>query len=193
MTKGTDGISGIPGPFRGVLEPQDFNTLFCGIVLVAVLGALGVVQRVRNSPYGRVLRAIRDDDVVVSVAGKWVNRFKLQAFALSAGIMGVAGALYGHYTSYVSPDLFRSLLTVYIVLALTAGATGNNIGAVIGVFLVIALLELMRFAATFVPGLSGVRIAALREFLIGVGLILVMRFRPAGIVPERLPKHPVAA
>ena len=99
------------------------------------------------------------------------TRFKLQAFALGAGIMGVAGALYGHYTSYIAPDLFRPVITIYIFLALTAGGTGNNVGAVV------------------VPGLSGVQVAALREFLIGVGLIVVLRFRPAGLVPERLPKH----
>jgi branched-chain amino acid transport system permease protein len=189
LTKGTDGISGIPGPFRGTLHPHSFNALFCGIALVAVVAALIVGQRVRHSPYGRVLRAIRDDDVVVAVAGKRVTRFKLQAFALGAGIMGVAGALYGHYTSYIAPDLFRPLITIYIFLALTAGGTGHNVGAVVGAFLVLALLESTRFVVEVVPGLSGVQVAAFREFLIGVLLIVMMRFRPIGLVPERLPKH----
>jgi amidase len=99
LTNGTDGISGIPGPWRGQVAPATFNLIFLGLAALAVAGALVVLQRVRHSPYGRVLRAIRDDDQVTAVAGKHVIRFKVQAFAVSAGILGVAGALWGHYTS----------------------------------------------------------------------------------------------
>jgi branched-chain amino acid transport system permease protein len=94
LTNGTDGISGIPGPWRGQVAPATFNLIFLGLAALAVAGALVVLQRVRHSPYGRVLRAIRDDDQVTAVAGKHVIRFKVQAFAVSAGILGVAGALW---------------------------------------------------------------------------------------------------
>ena len=76
------------------------------IAVVAVALVLLVLQRVRHSPYGRVLRAIRDDDQVAAVAGKHVIRFKVEAFAVSAGILGLAGALWGHYTSYIAPEVF---------------------------------------------------------------------------------------
>ncbi len=162
-----------------------FNLLFCVLALAVVAAVLILAQRLRHSPYGRVLRAIRDDELVAAVAGKSVRRFKIEAFAVGAGIMGLAGGLYGHYTSYIAPDIFRPLVTIYIFLALTAGGTGNNLGAVVGAFLVMAILEGTRFIGDIVPDLPGAQIAALREILVGTLLILVMRFRPAGLIPER--------
>src|SRR5258705_12639594 len=76
LTNGTDGISGIPGPWRGRVTPETFNLIFLGVAVVVVALVLAVMQRVRHSPYGRVLRAIRDDDQVTAVAGKHVLRFK---------------------------------------------------------------------------------------------------------------------
>ncbi|MEE8270778.1 MAG: branched-chain amino acid ABC transporter permease [Alphaproteobacteria bacterium] len=189
LTNGTDGISGIPGPWRGELTPIAFNMVFCVIALGVALVALVATHRLRNSPFGRVLRAIRDDDVVARVAGKSVNLFKIQAFAVGGGLMGVAGALYGHYTSYIAPDLFRPLITIYIFLALTAGGTGNNLGAVAGAFILLAIMESTRFLADLAPDLGGAQVAALREIVIALVLILVLRFRPAGLLPERLPRH----
>jgi branched-chain amino acid transport system permease protein len=188
LTRGSDGISGIPGPWRGALSPAQFNVLFCVIVLALVAVAYVLCERLRDSPYGRVLRAVREDDTVAAVAGKAVDRYKLQAFAIGAGIMGVAGAAYGHYTSYVAPDIFRPLITIYIFLALTAGGVGNNRGAVVGAFLVMAILEGTRFLWDVVPGLAAVQKAALREIVIGVLLIVVMRLRPEGLLPEPVPK-----
>jgi branched-chain amino acid transport system permease protein len=135
-----------------------------------------------------VLRAIRDDDQVAAVAGKHVLRFKVEAFAVSAGVLGVAGALWGHYTSYIAPDVFVPLITIYVVLALTAGGTGNNWGAVVGAFLVVFFMEGTRFVTGGLPGLKAVQVAAVREALIGVSLLVILRLRPAGLLPERLPR-----
>ena len=188
LTNGTDGISGIPGPWRGRVTPETFNLVFLGVALLVVAVVLAVLQRVRHSPYGRVLRAIRDDDQVAAVAGKHVIRFKVEAFAVSAGVLGVAGALWGHYTSYIAPDVFVPLITIYVVLALTAGGTGNNWGAVLGAFLVVFFMEGTRFATGAMPGLKAVQVAALREALIGVSLLVILRLRPSGLLPERVPR-----
>lgn len=184
LTRGTDGISGIPGPWRGALTPGQFNALFLAIMIAAVAAMLWLTERLRQGAYGRVLRAIRDDDQVAAVAGKRVDRFKVQAFAVAAGIMGLAGAMYGHYTSYVAPDLFRPLITIYIFLAVTAGGPGNNYGVVLGAILVMAILEGTRFLAHAVPGLGGAQAAALREMTIGIALLIAMRLRPQGLLPE---------
>jgi branched-chain amino acid transport system permease protein len=189
LTNGTDGISGIPGPWRGRVTPAVFNVIFLGLAVLVVVAALAVLQRVRYSPYGRVLRAIRDDDQVAAVAGKHVIRFKVEAFAVSAGILGLAGALWGHYTSYIAPEVFVPLVTIYVVLALTAGGTGNNWGAVVGAFLVVFFMEATRFATGWLPGLKPVQVAALRELLIGASLLVVLRVRPAGLLPERIPRE----
>lgn len=188
LTNGTDGISGIPGPWRGQVSPQDFNLIYLVVVLVCLAVAVFLLQNLRHSPFGRVLRAIRDDDQVAAVAGKWVIAFKVEAFAIGTGLIGLAGALYGHYTSYIAPDAFVPLITIYIVLALSAGGTGNNYGALVGALLIVFFQELTRFVAGWVPDLAAVQVASLREIVISVTLIVILRFRPQGILPERLPK-----
>jgi branched-chain amino acid transport system permease protein len=188
LTNGTDGISGIPGPWRGRVTPMTFNVISLALAALVVVAAVAVLERVRHSPYGRVLRAIRDDDQVAAVAGKHVIRFKVEAFAVSAGILGVAGALWGHYTSFIAPDVFVPLITIYVVLALTAGGTGNNWGAALGAFLVVFFMEATRFATGWLPGLKPVQIAAMRELLIGASLLVVLHLRPRGLLPERLPR-----
>jgi len=185
LTNGTDGISAIPQPFRGVLSPAAFNLAALALVWVAVAGVGALFARLSGAPFGRVLRAIREDETVASVAGKRVLWFKLRAFALGAGVLGLAGGLYAHYVGYIAPDSFSALVTIYIVLALTAGGTGNMGGAVIGAVLVVVLTEGTRFMGQFLTALSPVQIASLREGLIGMLLIVVLHWRPQGIFAER--------
>jgi branched-chain amino acid transport system permease protein len=186
LTNGSDGIAGIPGPWRGVLSPQQFNLMFLGIVVAVVAVVFVVLQRIGWSPFGRVLRAIRDDEDVAAVAGKHVLMFKLKAFAVGAAVLGIAGALYAHETSYVAPDIFAPLLTLNIILALVAGGVGNNAGAVLGAVLIVALLEGTRFAAPLMPFLEPAQVAAVRELLVSVLLLVIMRALPDGIIRERL-------
>ena len=192
LTHGTDGISGIPGPWRVLLGREWFNAVYLPILLVVVLLVYWLMRRIDRSPYGRVLRAIREDAQVAQVAGKPVLRYKAQAFALSAAIAGLAGALYGHFTSYIAPDLFLPLITVYIFLAVATGGVGSPTGALIGAYLLMALLESARFLVEYIPAVSAVQRAALKELLIAVTLILVLRLLPKGLVPERIPRAPRA-
>jgi branched-chain amino acid transport system permease protein len=191
LTNGTDGISGIPGPYRGTLSPEGFNLLYLAVVAAIVAAAYVGMERLRASPFGRVLRAIRDDEQVAAVAGKHVTLFKVKAFAIGSAALGLAGALYAHYTSYIAPDIFVPLFTLYIKLALLAGGLGNNRGAIVGAFAVVFLLEATRFAIPWVPGVTPVQGAAIREFLVAVLLIVMLRYRPAGLLPERLVRLPV--
>jgi branched-chain amino acid transport system permease protein len=186
LTNGSDGIAGIPGPWRGGLTPQQFNLLFLGILVVALAVTFVVLHRLARSPFGRVLRAIRDDEDVAAIAGKHVLAFKVKAFAIGAAVLGMAGALYAHETSYVAPDIFAPLLTLNIILAVVAGGVGNNTGAVLGALLIVALLEGTRFAAPLLPFLAAAQIAAIRELLVSVLLLVILRVLPAGIVPERI-------
>jgi branched-chain amino acid transport system permease protein len=189
LTRGSDGISGIPGPWKAILG-ANFNAAYLLLVLVIAGAAFVVLRRLDRSPYGRVLRAIRDDAQVAQVAGKKVLRFKVEAFALSAAIAGLAGALYGHFTSYIAPDLFLPLITVYIFLAVASGGTGRPAGSLVGAYLVMALLETARFAVELVPSVSAVQRAALKEMLIALVLIVVLRLKPSGVLPERIAPAP---
>ena len=111
-------------------------------------------------------------------------------FLLGSWIAGLAGAVYGHYTSYIAPELFQPLITIYVFLAATAGGHARPLGAIVGGYFVVVFMESTRFLAELVHGVSAVQAAALREIAIGVVLILIMRFRPQGLFPETNQKAP---
>ncbi|EHH03609.1 ABC transport permease [Agrobacterium tumefaciens CCNWGS0286] len=180
LTGGSDGISGIPAPFKQLLG--DFYPWFyLGLSWLVVIVAVLLLARLLSSPFGRALRAVRDDEKVAAVAGKSVLRLKCQAFGIGAALFGLAGALYAHFTSYISPDNFVLQLTIYIFLAVTAGGYSRLIGAIFGSFTVMTILESSRFAAEFIPSLTAVQVASLREFAIAVALIVIMQVRPQGL------------
>jgi branched-chain amino acid transport system permease protein len=144
------------------------------------------MEVLRRSPFGRVLRAVRDDSMVAATAGKHVFGFQMKALAVGGGIMGLAGALYAHYIGFISPEIFQPQLLIYIFLALILGGRGNNWGAVIGAVFVVMTVEGTRFIGELVPGLTAVQIGALRQLIIGVGFIVVLQTRPRGLFPEPL-------
>jgi len=183
LTKGTNGITGIPRPFREAFG-SGYDLFYLGLVAFAVLIAYLLLERVRRSPYGRVLRAIREDEDIAQVAGKNTFRFKVQAFTLGAAIAGLSGFLYAHYVSYISPDTFVPALTIYIWVALMAGGSGNNKGAILGAVVLLGFLEGARFLKDLIFFLSDVRLAAAREILVGLFLILLMIYKQEGILPE---------
>ena len=193
LTKGADGISGIKAPLKAELGGQGFMLFYLAMVTLIVLLVSALLSRLDRSPFGRAMKAIREDQQLASFAGKNILRFKLQAFALSAAIAALAGALYAHFQSYISPDHFQPLITIYIFLAVTAGGVGRTGGAVLGAYLVVIFLEATRFMTQWLPGLQPVQLASLREILVGVALILVLHVRPEGILPERIPKAPKPA
>jgi branched-chain amino acid transport system permease protein len=184
LTNGTDGISGVPGPWRSMLSPTQFDLLCMALCWGLVAVCWAALTRLAASPFARVLRAVREDEMVAAVAGKRVLWFKIRAFALGAGLSGLAGSVYVHFNGYVAPDSLDVLLTLNVVLALTLGGTGRMAGAVAGALLLETLTEGTRFMGGVIPALSPVQIASLREAVIGVVLILVLRLRPQGMLPE---------
>ncbi len=191
IANGTDGLSGIPGPWRQTLGPHGFNLLFLAIVAAVACILFFLFERLAHAPFGRVLRGIREDEQVVAVAGKNVVMFKVKAFAVGTAALGLAGALYGHFTSFIAPDLFAPLLTLYIKLSLLTGGLGNNRGAVVGAVLVVFFLEATRFVVPLIPGLSAVQAASVREFLIAFALLLILRVHSRGLIPERIANVPL--
>jgi branched-chain amino acid transport system permease protein len=132
-----------------------------------------------------VLRAIREDETVAAVAGKPVFRFKVQAFALGAGVAGLAGILFAHYLAYVEPNMFLPQESLFVWLALILGGSGNNRGALFGSAVLLGLLEGSRFIKDVIPFLTGVRLAAAQQILVGATLVLLMIRRPEGLLPEK--------
>ena len=186
LTEGARGLPGIPRPLQAQLT-TGYGVFYLALVVLAVAVSFVLAEAIRRSPFGRVLRAIREDADVTAVAGKDVLAFKLQAFVLGAAIAGVAGSLYAHYLTFLSPDQFDPTVTIYVWIAVIVGGSGNNRGVLMGALILMGLLEGTRFLKDLVPAISGVRLAALRLMFVGVLLIVFMMFRPEGLWKEEKP------
>jgi branched-chain amino acid transport system permease protein len=186
LTNGTDGIANIAAPFRSSLSPLAFSLLAFGTVALAVALLFSAFQRLCYSPFGRALRAIRDDEEVSWTAGKNSRAMKTKAFAIGGFCAGAAGAFYAHFNSYIAPDSFLPLLSLYIVFAVTIGGRGNMLGAIAGTALIVLFTEGTRFVVNHLAFLQAVQTAALREMAISLSFLLILIYWPRGIFPERM-------
>jgi branched-chain amino acid transport system permease protein/neutral amino acid transport system permease protein len=184
LTGGAVGIADIPRPFVSLVAPAryDFVLLAFSVALVAI--TFGLLEVLVRSPFGRVLRAVRDDATVAAALGKPVLMLRIKAFAIGGAVMGVAGALHAFYLTYIDPSQFTSIITAYAFMAVIAGGRGSNIGLLLGAGTIMALLEATRFLKDAVAMIDGTQLAALRLGLIGVGIILLLILRPQGLLPE---------
>jgi branched-chain amino acid transport system permease protein len=184
LTRGANGVTAIPRPMHRHFA-EHYDVFYLVLVLAAVALVYVCLERLRRSPFGRVLRAIREDETVAAVAGKRVFRFKVQAFALGAAVASLAGILFAHYLAYIEPNMFLPQESLLVWLALILGGSGNNRGALVGSIVLLGLLEGSRFAKDVIPFLTGVRLAAAQQMLVGVVLVVLMIRRPEGLLPER--------
>ena len=189
VTRGPNGLYAIPKPFSRFLDSAFMSNLIyliiCIITIVAIYYAL---ERVVKSPWGRVLRSIREDEVAAEALGKNVFMYRLQAFVLGCGIMGLAGAMYANFVRFISPQDFLPIFTIQVYVMLIVGGKGNNLGAIVGAIVIWALWSasdsLINFIVT--PDYQ-TQAAALRIIIVGMVLVLMLLFKPLGILPEK--KH----
>lgn len=176
VTKGPYGISGIPSPILWgniqVSETLGFVLLSTCLMLIIV----GIFYALIYSPFGRVLRAMREDELTVMSLGRNVVKFKVTTFALSAAFISWAGLLYGTYISYIDPTSFNLDESIFILSAVLIGGIGNIRGSVVGALFVVLLPEILRFV-----GLPDAIAANMRQIIYGIFLIVLMRYRPQGI------------
>lgn len=185
LTKGVQGLPGIPRVFGslGVGEYADLATL--GVLVLCNGAAVALMVHLVRSPYGRLIQAIRDDEVAVEAIGKDPRRYKVQVFMLGAGLAGLAGAFYAHFITYLSPEQFLPLVTFYVWIAMIIGGTGRTSGAVAGSLILMVFLEGSRFARDWIPGVSEVQMASVRLAIVGLALILFTLYRPQGLMGRR--------
>ena len=186
FANGPQGLVGLPQPLRNLLPPMYYNYVYLVIVLIFLGIVYIAVERGIRSPWGRVLRAIREDEVMASADGKNVVGFKLQSLIFGSMIMGIAGALYAHYTGAIQPGIFEPLFGTFIIWTmLTLGGTGNNRGAILGAFLVWALWSWSTFILLkIVPAGFQTRAPYIRYVLIGLLLVFIVTKRPKGLIGE---------
>jgi branched-chain amino acid transport system permease protein len=185
LTKGVQGLPGIRRMFAFMGVGGYADVAILGVLVACNMAAIGLMLHLVRSPYGRLIQAIRDDEIAVEAMGKDPRRLKVQVFMLGAGIAGLAGAFYAHFITYLSPDQFLPLVTFYVWIAMIIGGTGRTTGAVAGSLLLLVFLEGSRFARDFVPGVSEVQMASVRLALVGLALILFTLYRPQGMMGSR--------
>jgi branched-chain amino acid transport system permease protein len=184
LTGGTNGIRDIPRPFVDIVGGERYEIFFLGACIVFVAVVYVLLDRIIRSPFGRALRAVREDDVVAAALGKDVLALRVKAFAIGGAVVGLAGALHAFYFTYIDPGEFAGFVTVYAFMSVIVGGKGSNRGLVIGACTVMILLEGTRFLKDFVPFFTAQQAASLRLIMIGAGLILVLIFRPNGLSSE---------
>ena len=186
VTGGPFGIGFIPRPFADQAgDPLTFSLANLGVLTAIVLLLYLVLERLARSPWGRVLRAIREDEQAALALGKNAVKFRLQAFAIGGGIMGLAGAVQAHFIGFIAPDNYVPMLTFQVWAMLIVGGSGNNKGAILGAVLVwgIWAASAAAVSAIFPPG-EQARAAALQIVMIGVALCAILLLRPRGILGE---------
>jgi len=186
ITGGPFGIGFIPRPFADYAgDPLVFSLANLGVLAAIVLMLYLVLERLARSPWGRVLRAIREDEQAALALGKNAVKFRLQAFAIGGGIMGLAGAVQAHFIGFIAPDNYVPMLTFQVWAMLIVGGSGNNKGAILGAVLVWGIWAPSAAAVSglFPPGQQA-RAAALQIVMIGVALCAILLLRPRGILGE---------
>lgn len=184
FTNGTQGISYIPRPFSQL--PRGSNeAVFLFLVMGLLVATFWMVHRLGKAPFGRTLEAIRENEEAAQSLGKYVASFKIRSFIIGAAIAGAAGSAYAHYINFVVPDQFLPLVTFYVWMAVILGGSGSNSGVILGTLILLVFLEGTRFIKDFVPFLSDVKLAAARYMAVGLGMILLLLYRPQGIMGRR--------
>lgn len=192
LTNGVRGIAGIPKPLVGWVEGGD-QVLYMLLVAAAVVLIYIAAERSYYSPWGRVLRAIREDEPATLAAGKNVLSFRLQAFVIGSMIMGLAGSLYAHFVQFISPEAFRPEFATFLVwVMLLAGGSANNRGAILGALVIWMVWSGTEFVTARLPVEWVLHAGPLRVMLIGILLQVIILTRPEGLLPEKPPRPPPA-
>jgi branched-chain amino acid transport system permease protein len=204
LTKGTLTVSPLPWP---VPTPNELGfvlsrSAYLSVVAVLIVVTYVLLERAWHSPWGRMMRAIRDNEVAAAAMGKDVNRRRLEMFVLGNVIIGVGGAALITFTSIFDPGGFTPLNHTFLIWVMVIlGGSGNNLGTIFGALLVYIIWTMSEPAALFLfeqgaywserlfgleaPGDLATRALQMRVFVIGLAITLVLRFAPKGLLPEK--------
>lgn len=178
LTKGSFGVQGYPLPL-----PNSVGLMILSLLTVALV--FWLLERLVRSPWGRVLKAIREDEQIPKALGKNIFWYKLQSFMLGGAIAGIAGSFNAWYLTTVYPNNFEPLITFNAWTIVVLGGAGNNVGTIIGAILFSTYYEITRFVLPQIIPLDTARLAAFRIMLIGLILIVLMMWRPQGMLGKK--------
>ncbi|MDN3518889.1 branched-chain amino acid ABC transporter permease [Aquisalimonas lutea] len=193
----SEGCAWLPEGMAWIIEPlttRDYSAFYL-IVVAAFLALLYlIIERACRSPWGRMLRAVRDDEASAAMNGKHVTYARVQSFVVGAVVMGIAGALYAHYTVAIDYSHFHALFATFIVwIMLMLGGSGNHRGAILGAIIIWAVWSGTSFIASGLePVLAAIheelpgRAQYIRWLLVSLLLAGIVLFRPQGVLREEM-------
>jgi branched-chain amino acid transport system permease protein len=187
LSNGTRGILGIPRPLQEVISHTYYNLFYFLMVIFFILLIYIFIEKTLHSPWGRILKAIREDEITAAATGKNVFHYKMQSFVIGAIVIGMAGALYAHFIAFISPEVFKPMYFTFIIwVMLIVGGAGNNRGAILGAFLIWGLWTGTEFLIDTLQLSSDLqtKAGALRIIIISIALELILLLRPGGILGE---------
>jgi branched-chain amino acid transport system permease protein len=181
LTKGPMGLPGIPRPgwIGGGVAGLPMFLIFCALLTLLVFL---IVRHLAKAPFGRALKVVREDEYVAQALGKNVLTLKIKAITVGSVLAGLAGGLWAHYITYISPGDFTLTETILVMLCVVLGGRGTNWGPVLGAFVITFFGESVRFLP--IPTDFGRFVAPLQGMVYGAVLILIMLKRPEGLLPE---------
>ena len=194
LFNGADGLYNVPSPLASVLHltTNSFTVVFALLTGVISLIMWWIMSRITRSPLGRTLRAIRDDDGVAAALGKSVFRYKLTSMMIGSFFAGIGGGLIIQFNTSFNPSAWLPGETFVVFAVIIVGGVSNNIGLLVGSLLVETMLVHLVAFLPAIPGHPGL-ILNIAAMMIGGLLMVMLWFRPQGIVPEKLRRSPAAA
>jgi branched-chain amino acid transport system permease protein len=181
---GPFGIRGIPRPWESIIPGNIYPFFYLFLTLLSLGLTYFILQRLINGPFGRVLKAIREDDDLPLSLGKNIHEFRVKTMVIGGAFAGIAGGLLVHYTTYVDPFFFMPMETFIVWAMIMVGGIGNNRGALIGTLIIQLLYYSTRFLKDYLP-IEAQLLASLRMISIGILIVVVMLFLQEGLVKEK--------
>ncbi len=184
LTRGTRGIQSYPIPWAKMVAIEYQKPLLAALLLFVIVIIYWRLEWLVRSPWGRVLKAIREDEEVAKALGKNVFWYKVQAFVIGGAIAGISGSFYAWQLTTIYPESFAQELTFRGWTTVSIGGAGSNLGTILGAI----IFELYNVLPRFLPDairLDGGRFEAIQRMLIGLTLILLMVWRPQGILGNK--------
>jgi len=177
----TRGPLGLPGISRPSIFGISFssNLSFLILTLVILLISYLVIKKISTSPFGRVLEAIRDDELATKILGKNTFKMKSYALAISACFAGISGSLYAHYINYIDPSSFTLMQLIPILVIVIVGGLASLRGTIVATVVLILLPEALRFV-----GMPSSILGPMRQIIYAVILLLILLYRPKGFYGE---------
>ena len=184
LTAGPFGVMGIPQILKDLISKDAYPVFYLLFVIACIIIVYVFLSMLTNSPFGRNLKAIRDEEELCLSLGKDTQKLKLQAMIVAGTVGGLAGALFAFYIQFISPENFKPIETFLMWAMIIVGGRGNFMGAIAGAVVIQLFNVSTRFVGNYVP-LGSDTMAALRMTIIGVLIIVFLLYRPEGLIKEK--------